>query len=89
MNIKFSPSLLFAYANRIGRAAEKKGATIVYPSFAKCAEHFNVPLEEIEAACDEGVPDGYLGSVVALQTGGGIGCIEEKSDYLVEAYHAK
>lgn len=78
---------LFHYANDFARAAEATGEGTSYPTFEMAASHFGTSIRKIEQACEEHTELGYLAPAVARgRPGVGIGKIDRKADWLVEAY---
>lgn len=57
-----------------------------YPTFREAAKHFRCRLNDIELACEDYMGSGYMKPAVAIASGGGVGAIENKGDWLVEAY---
>lgn len=79
--------VLFTYANDFARAEEAAGNGTTYPTFDMAAKHFGVSLRKIEVACEDRTEQGYLAPAVARgRPGFGIGAIDRKGDWLVEAY---
>lgn len=81
-----TPEELFIYADRFARRAEKAGKGTQYPTFRQAAKRFRVKISDIEDACNDWCGEEYMRAIVAFRVGGGVGCIESKGDYQVEAY---
>lgn len=77
---------LFAYANQIARNAEAENKGTVYPTIREAARHFRVRQQDIEDACNDYTGPGYLGLIVGIRTGAGIGSYDRRGDCQVEAY---
>jgi len=79
---------LFTYACNFARRSEKAGKGTAYPKFRQAANRFNATLGDIEQACNDWDGSlGYMQPAVAVRSGGGgVGEIEHRGDWLVEAY---
>ncbi|MDU8350689.1 hypothetical protein RYA05_02155 [Pseudomonas syringae pv. actinidiae] len=78
---------LFTYACNFARKNEESGKGTIYPKFRQAAKRFNANLDDIERACNDWDGSlGYMQPAVAVRSGNGIGDIERRGDWLVEAY---
>lgn len=81
-----TPEELFKYADRFARRAENAGKGTKYPTFRQAAKRFKVRISDVEDACNDWCGEGYMGAIVAIRVGSGVGGIDSTGDYQVEAY---
>lgn len=83
---RLSAEQLFAYADKYARRHEKEGDGTQYPTVRQAARRFKVPQKVIREVAEEGCGwYGYLGLIVAVRAGSGVGELDG-GDQQVEAY---
>lgn len=75
---ELTPERLFKYASNFAKRTELAGQGAKYPTFRQYAKRFRVKIDDIENICADWSGDGYMGAIVAIRAGSGVGDYEER-----------
>ena len=79
---------LWKWARRYAKRREDAGKGTQYPTLRQATKRFRCSMDDIEGVIHDDLGDDsrYLGLIVAVRVGSGVGEIERRGDYQVEAY---